>query len=430
MKISDFYSLLSPLNVEILEDGDSLIINKIGSNYEWDKWTANKSELETICDIINDKTFTGISLYDDNDYEIMLDIPSSIKYTIQSKQGFKVSDRINKLEYEVSKASVYFIFSLLHKLDKSNLLDKTKILNQLKQRFSSNIQHFFVGAFDEAEQLFIDVINDYSDIYTLKIKSNRKYEPRFFQQIGSSFLFNACYTLDEPIVEIKTLDEFLHNQKDKETYDFDAVSAPNLLYNQELIYYYQMGISAETPALKYLSYYQILEYFYNNVFDEFLVNKLKTEMTRPDFSYVEDSNIKKLIGIIEKNTKLKKSNDDYLNEQKALNLLLEKYIESERVNEFVKKSNPEIISYYQKNKVPFSDGSKIDFENMNTFYQNLASRIYKTRNSIVHNKDGEEWRYIPYEHSTLLLKELHLLKFACQEIIIGTATLLNAQKTE
>ena len=45
--------------------------------------------------------------------------------------------------------------------------------------------------------------------------------------------------------------------------DFDY---PKKIYNQELISYYNEAISSSILSHKYLSFYHILEYFYENIF--------------------------------------------------------------------------------------------------------------------------------------------------------------------
>lgn len=47
----------------------------------------------------------------------------------------------------------------------------------------------------------------------------------------------------------------------------------------------------------------------------------------------------------------------------------------------------------------------------------LAERIYSTRNSLVHSKDGEKKKYEPFKDDKYLLKEIPLMRFIAESII-------------
>jgi hypothetical protein len=59
----------------------------------------------------------------------------------------------------------------------------------------------------------------------------------------------------------------------------------------------------------------------------------------------------------------------------------------------------------------------------NSIIQNVSSRIYAIRNALVHNKEGEISRFIPYTgQEEALSKEVQLLLFIAENLIIKTGT--------
>ena len=107
----------------------------------------------------------------------------------------------------------------------------------------------------------------------------------------------------------------------------------------------------------------------------------------------------------------------------ALELVLRKYIDiSELLNNIPDMS----IDYYKTYEVPFSKGDIVDFDDISNpkLYKKMAARIYKTRNSIIHSKSGEKAVYSPFKDDEALEKEIPLLRYVAEEIIIKTSKLM------
>ena len=54
-------------------------------------------------------------------------------------------------------------------------------------------------------------------------------------------------------------------------------------------------------------------------------------------------------------------------------------------------------------------------------YSNLSERIYSTRNSIVHSKQGDKPKFIPFKDKIDLFKEIPLIRFIAEEIVFATS---------
>ena len=63
----------------------------------------------------------------------------------------------------------------------------------------------------------------------------------------------------------------------------------------------------------------------------------------------------------------------------------------------------------------------LDGDDESAIHAALARRIYKTRNSIVHSKEGARRKYVPFEHDRVLVKEVPLVRFVA-ELIITTSS--------
>ncbi len=83
--------------------------------------------------------------------------------------------------------------------------------------------------------------------------------------------------------------------------------------------------------------------------------------------------------------------------------------------------NDELVQYYQDNIVSFSGGEKVDLSaiDQEEAYKLLSKRIYKTRNSLVHSKESEKKKYVPFNDDRILIKEIPLMRFIAESIIIS-----------
>ena len=126
-------------------------------------------------------------------------------------------------------------------------------------------------------------------------------------------------------------------------------------------------------------------------------------------------------------TKLLSRNEEYsIDEKEALQITLMRYVNMENVKCKIKEIDNSLIEYYKKNDVVFSGGQKVNFDDkeIKGLFKNVASRIYLTRNSIVHSKDTDKPRYMPFKHDKSLVKEIPLIRFIAEEIIINTSEML------
>jgi len=248
-----------------------------------------------------------------------------------------------------------------------------------------------------------------------------------FVDLANAFLFQLSYNLDVSVVPVRSFEEFgratrLGRLRRARVEDIDP---PRRTYIPDLVYYYQMAVASDSPLLQYLSYYHIAEYFFESVFQDELIEKVRTKLTQPDFSYRRKKDIKALIADIARTLRLQGETMTF-NEQEALRLTLAKFVPMAELSRRVTEYDPDLVRYYRDTKVPFSNGDAFDLNDQDPVraVHLLASRIYKTRNAIVHSKEGERVRYVPFRHDRLLAREVPLLRFTSEIIVTETSSIL------
>ena len=203
------------------------------------------------------------------------------------------------------------------------------------------------------------------------------------------------------------------------------IIAPKLFYNDDLIERYNIALESKEPYIQFISYYQIIEYCFNKVSKEKMLNDTKEILQKPDFSYKNDDKVQALVKIVQKNTRMYEI-EALGSELSDLKLVIEKYILKEDLITNINDFDDDLMQYYRTQKVSFSCGMQIDFDcnDNKNIIDTLSDRIYKTRNALVHNKSNySEAIYHPSNENDkkALNKEIPLMRIIAERIIFKTA---------
>lgn len=274
---------------------------------------------------------------------------------------------------------------------------------------------------------------------TLKIKTDKKTDYSQFKELKNSYLFNFMLLNN---IELTTENrknnilfrEFNHFRK-KDMQPFEGV-IPKTVYDSNLIIRYKKAMTANDFFSKYLSYYHIIEYYFDRLYNDDVVKQMKNWMKDVQMTLEDDESILKFADKVKK-IKGKSSEDGQGNEQDAFVLVLEEYVDIDKLKHKlsrIKKEEVEaeyqftiqennLLDFYTNNSVDFiGENLKIDFNNENTANKNIRTRIYRTRNSLVHSKDNYKFKtYHPYDDEKYLVKEIPLIKLLAEEIIINSS---------
>ena len=205
---------------------------------------------------------------------------------------------------------------------------------------------------------------------------------------------------------------------------------PQLLYQEQLVEQYYMALTSEDPFVKLIGFYHIMEYFYEEVYNEDILKSVQHIIQHPGFSAKRTKDIAKIVDLIKKKNRLNKQ-EFQGSELEALELTLKKFVNlSELVNDLT-EFNDSIVEYYRLTEISFSKGDAIDLRDVSNekLYKKLAARIYKTRNSLVHSKSNESRLsergvYNPFTNNKELAKEIPLMRYISEAIIINSSSSL------
>lgn len=398
--------------------------------------------------------FNYTKMYSENTYEAFLNLPLEIKrnqqlfYSDEIKESHEIKEidfyqrnveEQKKCIYEISEISDIYIAYILNYILESRNEVYIKNLDRILRSALFNCEFGLYEQFNTLEDYIID---EFKRTYiTLKIKSKKSTDYEVLKSLKNSYLFNFMCTFDIVLTTQTKENNSLFTKSDKYIRKYDKERlleiVPSHKYNSDLIIHFKKAMSSNDIATQYLSYYHIIEYYFDTLYNKYIIEQMKRWMKDPQISLDEDASILKLVDKAKK-LKGKTSEDGQGNEFDALRLVLERYVDIEKLKlklekNYSKKSikeiygvnieEPNIYEFYKEKSVDFLDNNlKIDFNNDDTAYSNIRNRIYKTRNSLVHSKDNYTFKtYNPYDDERDLKKEIPLIKIIAMEIIINTS---------
>jgi hypothetical protein len=307
-------------------------------------------------------------------------------FCLDSRDGVKV---------EISRPSSLF---LLSKLDTDNL-----------DRDIRRLMMFPIGRGIENKTL-----SDLFRLYTIRVSSELTSSTGKSQKaahdVAEACVFHFVYGNGTPISFTKTWARTYYWIGRREVED---VQFPLKVYNTELVSYYNLALSSDSMILGFLALYKILEFFYSSVSEEELHSKMKEKLTAPDFSHTKTKKLRELSKVI-------RSFENRTDELSALKLVLQSFFDKEDLRVWVNNFEENNGEYFTTDVEIFSKKFRVDTSD-NTIIPNIANRIYATRNVIVHNKEAEVSRYVPFTgQEETLQREVQLLVYLAEQLILKT----------
>ncbi|MEV0668262.1 hypothetical protein ACIBI3_43510 [Actinomadura luteofluorescens] len=327
----------------------------------------------------------------------------------------------NALTYRVSRGSKEFAAYLLCKMMGEGA-DLRKSRWMLIRR---RVQSTLVRASREsrfAESSLLDIVADCLFATTLQIESPVRRGD--FESLANSFLFQAAYNLDVSARLSHSLEHLLRGTRIQRVRraDREAFDAPRQTYDPDLIHHYLMGVAGGLPLLQYLAFYHIAEHYFEKVFNDELVRQVRATITDPAFSIRRSKDVQRVIKVVNKSQRQIRE-EGGVNEQRALELVIEKFVNVDRLISDIEAYDDQLIDYYRDNIVSFADAGKVDLrqEDQSNIPLAIAKRVYKVRNALVHAKDGSLPKYTPFAHDADLLLEVPLARFLAEQIAVAHA---------
>lgn len=400
-------------NTVLIEDSIKLSIPELEGNY----FILNEKEFNQLHEkITTNSSENALEIHVDNYYEVLLQ-SDSYRYEVTDDYN-EYHDEISKIKYRHGAVSNNLAFAILYNSD----IDELRSLLRRPMMF---LRMRINESFQNQEHSLLEFISKYllRRYSSLVIESEGKFSLSKAQSYMYAYVYTYVYNRQisiYPSFDINSL--FPQRRYRKRADDFDY---PKKTYIQELISYYNEAISSTILSHKYLSFYHILEYFYENVFLEDQITKARELITDVGFSHKRNKDIARLINLVQ-NKAIDK--DIAINEKTALALLIQKHVPQELLKEkLVDRYGLEFLEVL-KHKVEFSSGKIIIFTDADEkqYIETLTNRIYKTRNAIVHSKesftdDKKNNKYKPIKDDKELSSEIALIQVVAEIIINDTA---------
>mgnify|MGYP006935425827 CR=1 FL=1 len=418
--------LFEPWKTKLQFDYDNqkimYIIAKQKYEYTLDEYNELKQKAECY-------DFQRYSICNGNIYESIVDIPdidsrghfSSL--LVDRLTEFTLKDDEKDIEYSFCDISEELIWYVIKDFD-------------VKRRFFSR---FPMSFFERKCESLKD-----KDIFSLikmlirlpavvHIETSIPKSREKLQKFANSYLFNIAYNFDSVFKAVTDIEDLFPQRSiltRRRHHKISDLMPPQLLYQEQLVEQYYMALTSEDPFVKFIGFYHIMEYFYEEVYNEDILKSVQHIIQHPGFSAKRTKDIAKIVDLIKKKNRLNKQ-EFQGSELEALELTLKKFVNlSELVNDLT-EFNDSIVEYYRLTEISFSKGDAIDLRDVSNekLYKKLAARIYKTRNSLVHSKSNESRLsergvYNPFTNNKELAKEIPLMRYISEAIIINSSSSL------
>ena len=396
------------------------------------------SELDSLVEDARDAHFVNEMIFcSDKSFEIPVLVARSNREPsgrMETRPFYQSTDESEGLKYRIgSPSKEYIVHVLLYHKD----LKRLRFLLTPETTWDS-----VARTSDQPKETIdvFDLLNGQSRYSTIRIDlippgpddfRARALEFEVFERLAASLIYQISFNTKEPIIEARNLDLLLANCLMKEagvSVAADDIQPPRRLYTPELVYSYQASLSSDSPTAKFLSLYQILEYFYDVVVREKTVFDLRDAITNAGFSHQRDRDIEKLIDIVDRHRKLSPNGVMSAKELDGLRLTLKKFVDLPQLIDQLSVADEESLQYFKTQRVPFVKAdTTVDFGHKSSDAVNvrLADRIYKTRNAVVHGKSGMSDRYVAFRDEGSLRREIILVRSITEQIIEKHSGFLN-----
>ncbi|ELI6299579.1 TPA: hypothetical protein ACR6KW_002043 [Enterococcus faecalis] len=395
-------------------------------------WFSGKSMRE-IYDKLENFSFDQATMYNNKYMEVILenDSRNSLLFNFRNDQDdecLKLNDDQNGISYEISTISPELLVYLIKRTIEKIFLKKEQ--KRVDSRFFNSLRNMSMhSSYNERNSEEFEDLSIIDFLFkslrgrfvSLKITSDKNKSFESFVNLKNGYIFNTMYSTDKVLNDCVEFDLVLFYSRTKIDRTIQQLEvAPLKTYNGDIINYYKKAMSSIDPYIQYISFYHVLEYFYDETYFRYLVKDMREKITHPDFSYKNDEELLKLAKFAQ-NRLRQFGEDGQGNELESLKYVLKEFID---ISDLKNKLSVGDVNYYSCSKVTFSDGPVVTFEDENGFGP-IAKRIYFTRNSLVHSKSGKkDLTYHPYNHEEILKKEVPLIKKIAEMTIINSASLI------
>ncbi len=347
----------------------------------------------------------------------LLDIASERDKLIYYENNESVEFLLKKLDYssdisvedskiliKLSELSDGLCLYLLNEFAKKNI---RMIMSGVRlQRIIERSQNKDIDFFN----LLRIVFSEYCAL-TIKMKNGTTLSANIVD-VAKSHLFNCSMLMGANYFLVEKEDLEVSSKSNIERFiKRSKVEAPHKKYNDEMVQYYIEANITRVPKIQFLSFYNVLEYYADELNENKICQQIQSIITDPSFKQSKIKEYRKVSKIFNRKT--------IFHDDQALMNLLTTYIDKEKLIVFLEK-NP----FYSDNVAYKTKETKLRIEDSNLI-QTVKRRIYSVRNALVHSKEGNDIKYIPIRDDSHIQEEIPLIKFLAEQIIINSATIID-----
>lgn len=332
------------------------------------------------------------------------DLPNIENFEIKGNKDEKLG-----LTYNFSELTQRFIvLSFIHLLYKNSSeneplivvsIDHSKIEDNVKDNENC------IDIFDLVPRISRIFLRDKLGLLSIKSKSNRSFYE--FEKIEASILWE-CIINEMNIFDYESIRCMFQKGKLKKNEEFDnsrnmniTIPAPSYQIELTPILYYQKANFSTDYVTQYLSYYQVIEFYFKNI----RARRLK--------EIIRIGNVDELTIFVKELSNSKRSSMIYLidlciKDPKSL-------IDSKKIcfEYYTKKEN--LPSFCR------ATSNLLNQDNLE-FAKSISNRVNSVRGSIIHSddiflSDSEGFRYNNFNHIEELSREIPLLKILAEFVI-------------
>lgn len=408
-------------------DDSDLVLTIRGLHYSEPKteFILKNDELKEIFEKVNSAQIHGMELLVEHKYEVAVEIDRPIIHTMEFPQ---VSlDKENNIEYQIGLCSVeYCVFLLITLIEKSKQQNKRRVI--LPTKFRRGYPYQIDNENDEKELDWKDILIRNMREFSIKIITPNYSSLEKNRKRKEAYVFEFIYKTEQVVGEYADIEDILPTlemgRRMADSVPNTIETIPRREYISDVVDYYRLAFSSADPYIKYISFYHIIEYFYDEVYKRKIVADLINKITHPDFSYKDEEKVYEIATFV-KNRMHMNDESGQGDELESLKYVLKEYVDIEQLKNKLNSIDQDSIMFYQSNKVAFCKAPTIPWNDSEGVYNQIARRIYYTRNSLIHSKSGKNReRYKPYKDEKELQKEIPLVRVIAEMIIINSSKIV------
>lgn len=334
----------------------------------------------------------------------------------------EVEDNVNGVSYRLGPASLEYCIYVINMICESEEIDYHRTIHDFRMTFNiASRRAVFENNFD-----FKRILPRTLRLTSLKMQFDNETNLAQIKKYASAFEYLFMYKRGYALFEVSNISTLLRMEGGGRSRVSNLEEPPKRSVNPEILEFYSMALASEDPFTMYISFYHIIEYYFDEVYQKKLLDDMREKITSPDFSYKNDKKLLDLASYI--NKRMKSDNEAGKgNELESLKYVLTTFAPVEELKDKLNEINSSLVQFYSEKSVSFTGNSqlKIAWNDLGGVYTSLAKRIYATRNALVHSKSGQNDKlYKPLKHKEVLRKELPLVQVVAEMVIVKSGEVL------